>query len=150
MIIGSSSLNNALIWEELENTKGIIRIRKSKGRQHNVQNKKDKRKNNDLQNIIHKTKDRVTRTHLRTRDELRCSGRVSSSCSTSGTFYKSWFIAITLLTAMIIFILYLHYMFCVYMNILCTYLRDRRMFHLYVKFTLLKLKNYFVDGLVPT
>jgi hypothetical protein len=33
----------------------------------------------------HKTKDRVTRTPLKTRGELRCSGRVSSSCSTSGT-----------------------------------------------------------------
>ena len=32
-----------------------------------------------------KTKDRVTRTPLKTGDELRCSGRVSSSCSTSGT-----------------------------------------------------------------
>jgi hypothetical protein len=33
----------------------------------------------------YKTKDRVTRTPLKTGDELRCSGRVSSSCSTSGT-----------------------------------------------------------------
>ena len=32
----------------------------------------------------HKTKDRVTRTPLKTGGELRCSGRVSSSCSTSG------------------------------------------------------------------
>ena len=31
----------------------------------------------------HKTKDRVTRTPLKTGDELRCSGRVRSSCSTS-------------------------------------------------------------------
>ena len=30
-------------------------------------------------------KDRVTRTPLKIRDELRCSGRVSSFCSTSGT-----------------------------------------------------------------
>jgi hypothetical protein len=34
---------------------------------------------------IYKTKDRVTRTPLKTRGELRCSGRVSSSCSTSNT-----------------------------------------------------------------
>jgi len=34
---------------------------------------------------IYKTKDRVTRTPLNTGGELRCSGRVSSSCSTSGT-----------------------------------------------------------------
>jgi len=49
--------------EEFEDTKGVIRIRKlKKDRQHNVQNKKDKRANNDLQNITQKTKDRVTRT----------------------------------------------------------------------------------------
>jgi hypothetical protein len=33
----------------------------------------------------HKTKDRVARTPLKTGGELRCSGRVSSSCSTSDT-----------------------------------------------------------------
>ena len=33
----------------------------------------------------HKNKDRITRTSLKTRGEFRCSGRVSSSCSTSGT-----------------------------------------------------------------
>ena len=33
----------------------------------------------------HKTKDRVTRTSLKTGGELRFSGRVSSSCSTSDT-----------------------------------------------------------------
>ena len=33
----------------------------------------------------HKTKDRVTRTSLKTRGELMCSGRVRSSCSTSDT-----------------------------------------------------------------
>ena len=33
----------------------------------------------------HKTKDRMTRTPLKTGVELKCSGRVSSSCSTSGT-----------------------------------------------------------------
>ncbi len=31
----------------------------------------------------YKTKDRVTRTPPKTGDELRCSGRVGSSCSTS-------------------------------------------------------------------
>jgi hypothetical protein len=36
-------------------------------------------------NITHKTKDRVTRTPLKTWGELSCSGRLSSSCSTSGT-----------------------------------------------------------------
>ena len=33
----------------------------------------------------YKTKDRVKGTPLKTGGELRCSGRVSSSCSTSGT-----------------------------------------------------------------
>jgi hypothetical protein len=33
----------------------------------------------------YKTKDRVTRTPVKTGGELRCSGRVGSSCSTSGT-----------------------------------------------------------------
>ena len=33
----------------------------------------------------YKTKDRVTRTPLKTACELRCSGRVSISCSSSGT-----------------------------------------------------------------
>jgi len=36
--------------------------------------------NNDLQNITQKTKDRATRTP----HDLRCSGRVGSSCSTCG------------------------------------------------------------------
>ena len=59
-------------WQEIEkfdNTKRVIRIRKSKkSRQHNGQKKKDKRTNkDDLQG------------------KLRCTGRVSNSCSTSGT-----------------------------------------------------------------
>ena len=66
----------------LEDTKGVIGIRKSKDKQHNGQKKKDKRTNSDLQNITHKTKDRVTRE---TGGELVFSGRASSSCSTSGT-----------------------------------------------------------------
>ena len=50
-------------FEEFEDTKGVIRIRKSKmGRKHSVQNKKDKRTNNDLQHIKQKTKDLVTWT----------------------------------------------------------------------------------------
>ena len=55
-----------LPWEELEDNKGVIRSRKSKDRQRNGQNKKDKMTNNDPQNITHKTKDRVTRTPLNT------------------------------------------------------------------------------------
>jgi hypothetical protein len=38
----------------------------------------------------HKTKDRVTQTPLKTLGELVCSGRVSSSCSTSGTCWGDY------------------------------------------------------------
>jgi hypothetical protein len=69
--------------EEFEDNKGVIIIRKSKDRQHNGQQKNDKRTNNDLQSITHKTKDLVTRTPLKPGvNSLRCSGRVSSSVST--------------------------------------------------------------------
>jgi hypothetical protein len=37
--------------EEFEDTKGVIRICKSKNRKHNGQKKKDRKKNNNLQNI---------------------------------------------------------------------------------------------------
>ena len=44
-----------------------MRIRKSKkDRQHNGQMKKDKRTNNDPPNTTQKTKDRVSRTTLKT------------------------------------------------------------------------------------
>jgi hypothetical protein len=47
--------------EELEDTKGVIIIRKSnKNRQHNNQQKRDKVTNNDLKNTTRKTKDRVS------------------------------------------------------------------------------------------
>ena len=74
--------------EEFEDTKEVIRVRKSKkDRQHNGQKKKDKRTNNDLQNITHKTKDRVKKNMnpTKNRRELMCFGRVSSCCSTGGT-----------------------------------------------------------------
>ena len=86
-------------YEEFEDANGVIRIHNSKDRQHSGQQKgqttqwpkerttdstvakrKDRqhsgqrkeghKKNNDLQNITHKTKDRVTRTSLKTRGEL--------------------------------------------------------------------------------
>jgi len=46
---------------------------------------KRKRTNNDLQNITHKTKDRLTRTPLKPGGEFRRFGSVSIYCSTSGT-----------------------------------------------------------------
>ena len=59
--------------------------KRQKDRQHNGKKKKEKKTNNDLQNITHKTKDRVTRTPLKTGGELRCSGKVGSSRYTNGT-----------------------------------------------------------------
>ena len=46
-----------------------------------------KEKKDKQQSTIHthKTKDQVTRTPLKTEGELMSSGRVGSSCSTSGT-----------------------------------------------------------------
>ena len=41
----------SLFIKEFEDTKGVIRIRISKNKQHNDQKKKYKRTNNDLQNI---------------------------------------------------------------------------------------------------
>ena len=52
-----------LVRRSFDDTKGAIWIQKSKKeRQHNGQKKKDKMTNIDLQNITHKTKDRVIRT----------------------------------------------------------------------------------------
>ena len=57
--INQNMLINVLLWsvDELDHTKGVIRIRKSKDRQHND---KKKRTKNDLINTIQKTKDRAT------------------------------------------------------------------------------------------
>jgi hypothetical protein len=46
----------SLFIKEFEDTKGVIRIRISKNKQHNDQRKKYKRTNNDLQNIHIKLK----------------------------------------------------------------------------------------------
>ena len=57
-----------------EDSKGVIRIRKSsKNRQHNGQKKKDKQRST---RHAHKTKDRVTQTPLKFGGELECSGLV--------------------------------------------------------------------------
>jgi len=48
----------------LEDTKGIIRRRKSNDTQYNDQRKNDKKTNSDLQYTTLKTKDRETRTQL--------------------------------------------------------------------------------------
>ena len=72
--------------EEFEDTKGVMRIRKStKNRQHNGKKKKAQKDKQRSTKHAHKTKDRVTRTPLKIGSKLRCSGRVSIFCSTSGT-----------------------------------------------------------------
>ena len=68
--------------EEFEDTKGVIRIRISKNRPNEKKRQRNKQRSTKHS---HKTKDRVTRTTLKTGGELRCSGMGSSSCSTSGT-----------------------------------------------------------------
>jgi hypothetical protein len=55
--------------EKLEDTK---RSRKSMERQHKGQKKKDKRTNNDLQNITQKTKDQATRPYSLGRKQKKC------------------------------------------------------------------------------
>jgi hypothetical protein len=72
--------------KSLKIPKVVIIIPKSKkNKHHNGQKKKDKGINNDLQNITHKTKDRVTRIPLNTEGELMCSTWISGSCCASGT-----------------------------------------------------------------
>ena len=56
-----------------------------KNRQHNSQKKKVQKDKQRSTKHTHKAKDRVTRTRQNTGDELRCSGRVGTFCSTSGT-----------------------------------------------------------------
>jgi len=71
--------------EELEDTKGVIRILiLKKDRQHNGKEKVQKDKQRSTKHT-HKIKDRMTQTPLKTGGELMCQGRVSNSCSTSGT-----------------------------------------------------------------
>ena len=79
-------INVDLFEEEFEDTKGVTRIRKSmKDRQTQWPKEKGQRDKQHSTKHIHKTKDRVTRTPLKTGGELWCYGRVNSSCSTSDT-----------------------------------------------------------------
>ena len=56
----------------------VIKIRISKkNRQHNGQTKKVQKDKQRSTKHTHKTNDRVTRTPIKTRAELRCSGRIS-------------------------------------------------------------------------
>jgi hypothetical protein len=65
-------------------TEGVIRIEEEQTTQWpKEQGQKDKQRSTKH---THKAKDQVTRTPLKIGDELRCSRRVRSSCSTSGTY----------------------------------------------------------------
>jgi hypothetical protein len=89
--------NDILLQEEFKDTKGVIRIRKSKkNRQRNGQEKKDIQRSTKH---THKVKDRVSLTSLKTGGELKCTGMGSSSCSTGGTcrvitIYLAWIIVV--------------------------------------------------------
>jgi hypothetical protein len=57
MVFPQDIILDSIVLEEFKDTKGAIRIHKSKkNRQHNGQKKKYKRTNNDLQNIHIKLK----------------------------------------------------------------------------------------------
>ena len=71
------------VLEEFEDIKGVIRIRKSKNRPCNGQKKKVQKDKQRSTKHAYKTKDRITRTPLKTEGEIFCSGRVGSSCSTT-------------------------------------------------------------------
>jgi len=71
--------------EGFEDSKGIIRICKSKK---DLDNTMAKGKRTKRQTTVYKTlhrKDRSIRTPLKPGNELRCSRRISSSCLASGT-----------------------------------------------------------------
>ena len=70
--------------EEFEDTKGAIRKCISKNRQQKMPKEKAKKDKQRSGKHTYQTKDRVTRTPLKTVGEFRCSGTVGSSCSTSG------------------------------------------------------------------
>ena len=64
--------------QEFEDTKGVIRIRKSKDRQHNDQKKGTERQTMINKAILIKLKTKQHK-HTKTGDKLRCPGRVGSS-----------------------------------------------------------------------
>jgi hypothetical protein len=80
-------------WLKTRNNKKSLKILKEQSEtvyRRRTDNTMAKRKSTKGQTTIDKTyvykaKDRVTRTPLKTGGELRCSGRVSCSCYTSGT-----------------------------------------------------------------
>jgi hypothetical protein len=71
--------------EKFKDTKEVIRIRKSKDRQHNGQKKKGG--NYKQRSTKHYTDNKLSSNsnHTENRGELRCSSKVSSSCFNRGT-----------------------------------------------------------------
>ena len=76
--------NSMKIQEDFEDTKGAIKICILKKNRMAKRNSTKEHKQRSTKHT-HKTKDQITRTPLKIGSELRCSGRVSSSYSTSGT-----------------------------------------------------------------
>jgi hypothetical protein len=73
-------------------TEILLKVALSTIKQTNKQTKRI-RTNKNLQNITQKSKDRATRTPLKTGVNAKCTGRVRSRCSTCGTSVvvdKSW------------------------------------------------------------
>jgi hypothetical protein len=69
----------------MSTTHNLLLALSKKKRQHNRQEKTVQKDKQRSTKHTYKTKDRVTRTPLKTGGELRCSGKVSNSCSTSVT-----------------------------------------------------------------
>ena len=61
---------------------------KSKDRLHDGHKKNNKRKNNDLQNTTEKTKDRVTRTPLKTNNDLQNTTQKTKDRATRNSEHK--------------------------------------------------------------
>jgi len=91
------------VQEEFEDTKGVIRIRISNKNRQWPKEKVPKDKQRSTKHT-YKTKVRVTRTQLKTRGELRCSGRESSSCSTSDTQLYEYCLNLQLLQRLILIV----------------------------------------------
>ena len=87
VIRSSKSKDRQYNDQKCEETKEVIRSSKSKDRQYNDQKKKDKRTNNDLQNITQNQKLSNINILPNNKGELKYSERVSSSFYTTGNLY---------------------------------------------------------------
>jgi hypothetical protein len=74
-----------MTFGRVEDIKGVIRIRKRVGTDNTMAKRKGHRDKQRSTNTTQKTKARAIRTPLKSGGALKCSGRVVSSCSTSGT-----------------------------------------------------------------